>query len=218
MSGKMDGGRMGPKRVGIGGPVGCGKTALVEVLVPRLQARGLEVAIITNDLVTREDAERLQRAGFIDPERVLGVETGACPHSAIREDPTLNIEAAERLVRRFPGLDLIVIESGGDNLASTFSRELVDYWLFVIDVAGGDDIPRKRGPGLIQCDLLVVNKIDLAPYVHADLEVIRRDSRALRGERPTVFTNCLSGEGIDAVVERVTGDLLLGFSAARGRA
>ena len=164
---------------------------------------------------TRSDSSA---RGFIDPERVLGVETGACPHSAIREDPTLNIEAAERLVRRFPGLDLIVIESGGDNLASTFSRELVDYWLFVIDVAGGDDIPRKRGPGLIQCDLLVVNKIDLAPYVHADLEVIRRDSRALRGERPTVFTNCLSGEGIDAVVERVTGDLLLGFSAARGRA
>lgn len=218
MSGKMDGGRMGPKRVGIGGPVGCGKTALIEALVPRLHARGLEVAIVTNDLVTQEDAERLQRAGFIDPARVLGVETGACPHSAIREDPTLNIEAAERLVRSFPGLDLVVIESGGDNLASTFSRELVDYWLFVIDVAGGDDIPRKRGPGLIQCDLLVVNKIDLAPHVRADLEVIRRDSRALRGERPILFTNCLSGEGIDAVVERVTGDLLLGFSAARGRA
>lgn len=217
MSAALDGGRVDTKRVGIGGPVGCGKTALIEALVPRLHARGLEVAIVTNDLVTREDAERLQRAGFIDPERVLGVETGACPHSAIREDPTLNIEAAERLVRRFPGLDLIVIESGGDNLASTFSRELVDYWLFVIDVAGGDDIPRKRGPGLIQCDLLVVNKIDLAPHVRADLEVIRRDSRALRGDRPIVFTNCLSGEGIDAAVEQVTGDLRLGFSAARGR-
>ena len=149
---------VGAARVGVGGPVGSGKTALVERLIPLLRAEGIDLAVITNDLVTKEDAERLRRSRLIDPERVLAVEAGACPHTVIREDPTLNIEAAERLDALFPGLELILIESGGDNLASTFSLDLVDYWMFVIDVAGGDDIPRKRGPGIIQCDLLVINK------------------------------------------------------------
>ena len=193
-------GTPGAARVGIGGPVGSGKTALTEVLLPRFAERGYEVAVVTNDLVTRADAERLQRTGLIAPQRVIGVEAGACPHTVIREDPTLNIEAADRLERDFPGLDLILIESGGDNLASTFSLDLVDYWLFVIDVAAGDDIPRKRGPGVVQCDLLVVNKVDLAPHVRVDLAVMRRDAGAVRGDRPVVFTNCLTGEGIDEVV------------------
>ena len=147
---------MSAARVGIGGPVGSGKTALVERLIPALQAAGVDLAVITNDLVTREDAERLRRSGLIDPVRVSAVEAGACPHTVIREDPTLNIEAAEALERRFPAVELILIESGGDNLASTFSRDLVDFWMFVIDVAGGGDIPRKRGPGVLRCDLLVV--------------------------------------------------------------
>ncbi len=199
----------GPARVGIGGPVGSGKTALVEQLVPRLAARGTEVAVITNDLVTREDAERLIRGGLIAPGRVRAVEAGACPHTVIREDPTLNIEASEKLERDFPELDLILIESGGDNLASTFSLDLVDYWLFVIDTAAGDDIPRKRGPGITQCDLLVVNKVDLAPYVGADLDVIRRDSAEVRGGKPVVFTNCRVGDGVDEVIAHLARDVLL---------
>ncbi len=199
----------GPARVGIGGPVGSGKTALTEALLPRLVERGYEVAVVTNDLVTAEDADRLKRSGLIDPERVLGVEAGACPHTVIREDPTLNIEASDRLERRFSGLDLIIIESGGDNLASTFSLELVDYWMFVIDVGAGDDIPRKRGPGLVQCDLLVINKIDLAPYVRADIEVVKRDACMVRGERPFVLTNCLTGEGVSAVVEHLAHHVLM---------
>jgi urease accessory protein len=199
----------GPARVGIGGPVGSGKTALVEQLVPRLAARGTEVAVITNDLVTREDAERLIRGGLIAPGRVRAVEAGACPHTVIREDPTLNIEASEKLERDFPELDLILIESGGDNLASTFSLDLVDYWMFVIDTAAGDDIPRKRGPGITQCDLLVVNKVDLAPYVGADLDVIRRDSAEVRGGKPVVFTNCRVGDGIDEVIAHLARDVLL---------
>ncbi|RZI39381.1 urease accessory protein UreG, partial [Herbaspirillum sp. HC18] len=161
---------MAAARVGIGGPVGSGKTALVECLIPVLTARGIDIAVITNDLVTAEDAERIRRSGLIDPARVSAVEAGACPHTVIREDPTLNIEAADELERRFPGVELILLESGGDNLASTFSRDLTDFWMFVIDVAGGDDIPRKRGPGVIRADLLVVNKVDLAPYVGVDLE------------------------------------------------
>ncbi len=199
----------GPARVGIGGPVGSGKTALTEALLPRLVERGYEVAVVTNDLVTAEDADRLKRSGLIDPERVIGVEAGACPHTVIREDPTLNIEASDRLERRFSGLDLIIIESGGDNLASTFSLELVDYWMFVIDVGAGDDIPRKRGPGLVQCDLLVINKIDLAPYVRADIEVVKRDACMVRGERPFVLTNCLTGEGVSAVVEHLAHHVLM---------
>ena len=164
-------------RVGIGGPVGSGKTALIEGLLPLFAARGTSLAIVTNDLVTREDAERLQRSGLIPPERVVGVEAGACPHTVIREDPTLNIEAADLLEEQLRPLDLILIESGGDNLASTFSLDLVDYWLFVIDVSGGGDIPRKRGPGIIRADLLIINKSDLAPHVGVDLALMREGSR-----------------------------------------
>ena len=193
----------GAARVGVGGPVGSGKTALLEQLIPRFLARGTEIAVVTNDLVTAEDAERIRRSGLIAPERVLAVETGACPHTAIREDPTLNIQAADLLDQRFAPLDLILIESGGDNLASTFSLDLVDYWLFVIDVAGGDDIPRKRGPGVLLCDLLVVNKIDLAPHVRVDLDRLVDDARAVRDGRPILLTNCGTGEGVDAVVERL---------------
>lgn len=196
-------------RVGIGGPVGSGKTALIEALIPRLQQRGYEVSIVTNDLVTREDAERLKRSGIIDPERVVGVEAGACPHTVIREDPTLNIEAANQLEKQFAGTDIIFIESGGDNLASTFSLDLVDYWMFVIDVACGDDIPRKRGPGIMQCDLLVINKVDLAPYVNADMDVIRHDAAEVRGENPVVFSNCLTGEGIDEIIDHLAHKVLL---------
>jgi urease accessory protein len=181
-------------RIGVAGPVGSGKTRLVEQLLPLCHADGRMVAVITNDLVTREDAERLQRSGLISPELVVGVETGACPHSAIREDPSMNIAAIEDLHRQHPNLDLIFIESGGDNLAATFSPDLVDYWIFVIDVAAGDDIPRKRGLGTIKADLLLVNKVDLAPHVGADLDRMRRDVAEVRGGRPYLFTN-LRGEG-----------------------
>ena len=194
---------VGAARVGVGGPVGSGKTALVERLIPLLRSEGIDLAVITNDLVTKEDAERLRRSRLIDPERVLAVEAGACPHTVIREDPTLNIEAAERLDALFPGLELILIESGGDNLASTFSLDLVDYWMFVIDVAGGDDIPRKRGPGIIQCDLLVINKVDLAPHVGVDLERMVAEAREVRGGRPVVLTNCRTGDGVDGVVRAI---------------
>ncbi len=196
-------------RVGIGGPVGSGKTALIERLLPRFAARGTEVAIVTNDLVTKEDAERLRRGGLIAPERVVGVEAGACPHTVIREDPTLNIEAADLLEMRFRPLDLIVIESGGDNLASTFSLDLVDYWMFVIDVAGGDDIPRKRGPGILQADLLIINKVDLAPHVGVDLATMKKEAEAVRKGRPVMLTNCRTDEGLDAVVDRLAHDVLM---------
>jgi urease accessory protein len=194
---------VGAARVGVGGPVGSGKTALVERLIPLLRGEGVDLAVITNDLVTKEDAERLRRSRLIDPERVLAVEAGACPHTVIREDPTLNIEAAERLDALFPGLELILIESGGDNLASTFSLDLVDYWMFVIDVAGGDDIPRKRGPGIIQSDLLVINKVDLAPHVGVDLDRMVAEAREVRGGRPVVLTNCRTGDGVDGVVRAI---------------
>ena len=190
----------GAARVGIGGPVGSGKTALIEQLIPILDRRGVKLAVVTNDLVTREDAERLRRSGLIDPKRVKAVESGACPHTVIREDPTLNIMAADALDEQFAP-DLILIESGGDNLASTFSRELVDYWIFVIDVAGGDDIPRKRGPGVLQCDLLVVNKIDLAPYVKVDLQRMLAEASEIRNGRPVMTTDCARGEGIENVAE-----------------
>ncbi|MFT3801451.1 MAG: urease accessory protein UreG [Burkholderiaceae bacterium] len=198
----------GAARVGIGGPVGSGKTALLEQLIPRFIARGTELAVITNDLVTAEDAERVRRTGLIAPERVLAVETGACPHTAIREDPTLNLAAADELDRRYGDLDLILIESGGDNLASSFTLDLVDYWLFVIDVAGGDDIPRKRGLGVIKCDLLVVNKVDLAPYVRVDLPRMIREAHAVRRNRPTLQTNCATGEGVDAIVDQIAREVL----------
>jgi urease accessory protein len=195
-------------RVGVGGPVGSGKTALLEQLIPRFLARGTEIALITNDIATKEDAERLRRSGLIAPERVLAVETGACPHSAIREDPTLNMQAAECLDARFPDLELILIESGGDNLASSFSLELVDYWLFVIDVAGGDDIPRKRGFGVLSCDLLVINKTDLAPYVRTDLPRMIREANEVRGGRPVLLSNCATGEGVDGIVAQLARDVL----------
>jgi urease accessory protein len=195
-------------RVGIGGPVGSGKTALVERLIPLLQARGIDFAVITNDLVTKEDAERLKRSRLIDPARVVAVEAGACPHTVIREDPTLNIEAAEGLDLAFPGLELILIESGGDNLASTFSLDLVDWWIFVIDVAGGDDIPRKRGPGVIQSDLLVVNKVDLAPHVGVELDRMAAEAREVRNGRPVVMTNCRTGAGVEDVVRALAYKVL----------
>lgn len=195
-------------RVGIGGPVGSGKTALVERLIPALKVCGIELAVVTNDLVTKEDAERLRRSGLIEPDRVAAVETGACPHTVIREDPTLNIQAADELEARFPDIALILLESGGDNLASTFSRELVDYWIFVIDTAGGDDIPRKRGAGVVRSDLLVINKIDLAPYVGASLEVMDRDARKMRGDKPFLFTNLKQGSGLDGVIRFVATHLI----------
>lgn len=198
----------GAARVGIGGPVGSGKTALLEQLIPRFIARGTNIAVITNDLVTKEDAERVKRSGLIDPERVLAVETGACPHTAIREDPTLNIQAADELEAKFGPLDLVLIESGGDNLASTFSLDLVDYWLFVIDTAGGDDIPRKRGLGILQSDLLVINKVDLAPYVKVDVERMVREGSAVRSGKPILLTNCHTGAGVDAIVDRIAADVL----------
>jgi len=197
-----------PARVGIGGPVGSGKTALIEKLIPALEARGIEVAVVTNDLITKEDAERLKRSGLIAPDRVRAVETGACPHTAIREDPTLNIQAADDLVAEFPGVGIVVIESGGDNLASTFSLDLVDYWMFVIDVAGGDDIPRKKGPGIVRSDLLVINKIDLAPFVGSDLALMESDASEVRGGKPIIMTNCATGDGIDAIVKQLSRDVL----------
>src|SRR4051812_4096770 len=192
-------------RVGVGGPVGSGKTALIEALVPMLIAQGYSPLVITNDIVTREDAEHVKRtlAGVLDPERVVGVETGCCPHTAVRDDPTMNLAAADELEARYPDADILLLESGGDNLTLSFSRALVDYFIFVIDVAGGDKIPRKRGPGISTSDLLVINKIDLAPYVGASLEVMDRDSRRARGERPFVFTNCATGTGVDAVLAAV---------------
>jgi urease accessory protein len=195
-------------RVGIGGPVGSGKTALLEQLIPRFLARGTDIAVITNDIATKEDAERVRRSGLIASERVLAVETGACPHSAIREDPTLNMQSADDLDRRFPGLELILIESGGDNLASSFSLDLVDYWMFVIDVAGGDDIPRKRGLGVLSCDLLVINKTDLAPHVRCDLPRMVREANEVRAGRPVLLTNCQTGEGVDALVEHLAREVL----------
>lgn len=195
-------------RIGIGGPVGSGKTALIERLIPVLHARGIDLAVVTNDLVTHEDAERVRRSGLIDPARVAAVEAGACPHTVIREDPTLNIAAGDELEARFPGVELIIFESGGDNLASTFSLDLVDWWIFVIDVAGGDDIPRKKGPGLIRCDLLVVNKIDLAPHVGVDLPRMLAEADAVRGGRPVIATNLRSGEAVEAVADAICRSVL----------
>jgi len=195
-------------RLGIGGPVGSGKTALVERLIPALANRGVNLAVITNDLVTAEDAERVRRSGLIDPARVLAVEAGACPHTVIREDPTPNIEACDELELAFPGLELILVESGGDNLASTFSRDLADYWLFVIDVAGGDDIPRKRGPGVVKADALIINKLDLAPHVGVNLERMIEEARNVRDGRPVLLTNCRENEGIEAIVDLIDRDVL----------
>jgi urease accessory protein len=185
----------GPLRVGIGGPVGSGKTALMDALCRAFRDR-YDIAAITNDIYTREDAEFLTRAGSLTPERILGIETGGCPHTAIREDASINLAGVADLSRRFPGLDLILIESGGDNLAATFSPELADLTIYVIDVSAGDKIPRKGGPGITRSDLLVINKIDLAPLVGASLEVMDRDARRMRGARPFVFANIRAGAGV----------------------
>jgi urease accessory protein len=197
-----------PLKVGIGGPVGSGKTALTEVLCRRLRDR-LDMAVITNDIYTKEDAEFLVRRGALAAERVIGVETGGCPHTAIREDASANLEAVAELTGRYPDLDLLLIESGGDNLAATFSPELVDAAIYVIDVAEGEKIPRKGGPGIMRSSLLVINKIDLAPFVGADLTVMERDALRMRGDRPFVFTNLKTGEGADEIVRWLRTELLL---------
>lgn len=206
----------GPARIGIGGPVGSGKTALIEAMMPVFKDRSIEVAVVTNDLVTKEDARRLQAGGLIDPERVSAVEAGACPHTVIREDPTLNIAAADDLEARFPDLDLILIESGGDNLASTFSLDLVDWWMFVIDVGQGDDIPRKRGPGILQSDLLVINKLDLAPHVFVNADDILAEAALIRGDTPVIGCCCKGARvlGVDEIVDMLARDLLFQDSPA----
>ena len=205
----------GPLRVGIGGPVGSGKTALMDALCKRLRGR-YDIAAITNDIYTREDAEFLTRAGSLPPERIMGIETGGCPHTAIREDASINLAGVAEMRRRFPALDAILIESGGDNLAATFSPELADLTIYVIDVAAGDKIPRKGGPGITRSDLLVINKTDLAPHVGADLGVMDRDARRMRGERPFVFASIRHGEGVDSVAAFV--ESAGGLATSRDRA
>jgi urease accessory protein len=192
----------GPLRVGIGGPVGSGKTALMDALCKRLRER-YDIAAITNDIYTKWDAEFLVRSGALAPERIAGVETGGCPHTAIREDASINLAAIADMRKRFPDLDLVLVESGGDNLAATFSPELADLTIYVIDVAAGDKIPSKGGPGITRSDLLVINKIDLAPHVGASLEVMERDAKRMRGVRPFVFTNLRIGQGVDEIVRFV---------------
>ena len=195
----------GVARIGIGGPVGSGKTALIEALVPMLISGGHRPVVVTNDIFTEEDARHVRAtlADVLAPERVVGVATGSCPHTAVRDDPSMNLAAVSDLTRSFPDADVVLVESGGDNLTLTFSRALADYFIFVIDVAEGDKIPRKRGPGVTGSDLLVVNKIDLAPHVRADLGVIDRDARSVRDGRPFVLTNCFTGEGLDEVLARI---------------
>jgi urease accessory protein len=197
-------------RIGIGGPVGSGKTALVEAMAPQLIRMGLKILIVTNDIVTTEDAKHVQRnlKAVLAEDRILGVETGACPHTAVREDPSMNLAAVEEMEQRFPDADVVLIESGGDNLTLTFSPALVDYFLYVIDVAAGDKIPRKDGPGISQSDLLVINKIDLAPYVNASLAVMEADSKLMRADKPFIFTNCITGEGVGDVVAVITHGVL----------
>ena len=197
----------GPLRVGVGGPVGAGKTALMDALCKTLRER-YEIAAITNDIYTKEDAEFLTRAGSLTADRILGIETGGCPHTAIREDASINLAGVAELNKRFPTLDLILIESGGDNLAATFSPELADITIYVIDVSAGDKIPRKGGPGITRSDLLVINKIDLAPYVGANLDIMDRDSKKMRGPRPFIFSNIRAGIGVPdiaAFIERAGG-------------
>jgi urease accessory protein len=201
-----------PLRVGVGGPVGSGKTTLVELLCKRMRER-YQLAVVTNDIYTKEDERLLVAANALAPERILGVETGGCPHTAIREDASINLEAVDRLCARFADLELVFIESGGDNLAATFSPELSDLTIYVIDVAGGEKIPRKGGPGITKSDLLVINKIDLAPHVGADLEVMRRDTERMRGARPWVMTNLKTGEGLECVIEFIVSRGLLPATA-----
>lgn len=190
-------------RVGVGGPVGSGKTALIEAVVPVLVKDGYMPLILTNDIVTKEDAEHVKKAlqGIIPSERVLGVETGGCPHTAVREDPSMNLIAVEEMEQRFPDSHILFIETGGDNLTLTFNSALVDYYIYVIDVAAGEKIPRKNGPAITQSDLLIINKIDLAPLVNADLKIMERDSRLMRKDKPFIFTNCHTKEGIDLVYQ-----------------
>jgi urease accessory protein len=203
-------------RIGIGGPVGSGKTALVEALTPRLIELGRSVLIITNDVVTTEDAKHVQRAlkGVLAEDRIVGVETGACPHTAVREDPSMNLAAVEELEERFPDGDVVLIESGGDNLTLTFSPALVDFFIYVIDVAAGDKIPSKGGPGITRSDLLVINKVDLAPHVGASLELMDREARRMRGARPFVFSNLHTGEGVDTIIRFVEQSGGLGARSA----
>jgi urease accessory protein len=203
----------GPLRVGIGGPVGSGKTALVDRLCKHLRER-YDIAVVTNDIYTKEDAQFLTRSGALAPERITGVETGGCPHTAIREDASINLAAVAEMSRRFPALDLIFIESGGDNLAATFSPELADLTIYVIDVSAGDKIPRKGGPGITRSDLLVINKIDLAPHVGASLAVMDRDARLMRGERPFLFTNLKANAGVAEIADFIT--MQGGLGAAGG--
>ena len=192
-------------RIGIGGPVGSGKTAVIEAITPRLIDLGIKPLIITNDVVTTEDAKQVRRTlrGILVEEKIVGVETGACPHTAVREDPSMNIAAVEELEERYPDSDVILIESGGDNLTLTFSPALADFYIYVIDVAAGDKIPRKNGAGVCQSDILVINKKDLAPYVGASLDVMDRDSRLMRGAKPFLFTNCKTGEGVDDLIRLI---------------
>lgn len=195
-------------KIGVAGPVGSGKTALIEILT-RKMAEKYSIGVITNDIYTQEDAEFLSKNSVLPRERIIGVETGGCPHTAIREDASMNLEAVDEMIDRFPDIELLFIESGGDNLSATFSPELVDATIFVIDVAEGDKIPRKGGPGIVRSDLLVINKIDLAPYVGASLEVMDRDSRKMRKDRPFVFTNIRDDKGVDTVMEWIQKNVLL---------
>ncbi|ENG3572768.1 urease accessory protein UreG [Citrobacter freundii] len=201
-------------RIGIGGPVGSGKTAIIEVITTVLIRRGYKPLIVTNDVVTTEDAKQVKRTlkGILEEEKIIGVETGACPHTAVREDPSMNIAAVEEMEDKFPDSDLIMIESGGDNLTLTFSPALADFYIYVIDVAEGEKIPRKNGPGLVQADILIINKIDLAPYVGASLEVMEADTRYVRNNRPYILTNCKTGEGIEQLVDMIERDFLFGHT------
>ncbi len=207
---------MGSKRiprVGIGGPVGSGKTMLIEQIVPILSAKGYKVSIISNDVISKEDAERMRQnlatdKGLMPEELVIGVATGGCPHTAVREDPSINLSVVEELESKYDFLDLILIESGGDNITTTFSPALADYFIYIIDVTGGDKYPRKRGLGIENCDLLVINKIDIAPYVGADLKIMERDAKIVRNSKPTVFVNSKTGQGVNAVVSFIIKDVL----------
>jgi urease accessory protein len=208
--------RHAPLRVGVGGPVGSGKTALLDALCKAMR-ESFRIAVVTNDIYTQEDAQFLIRSQALPADHIIGVETGGCPHTAIREDASMNLAAVEDLMQRFPDLDLVFVESGGDNLSATFSPELADLTIYVIDVAEGEKIPRKGGPGITRSDLLVINKIDLAPYVGASLEVMDRDARRMRGERPFVFTNLKAGEGLDLVVEFLVHEGMLETDARAAR-
>lgn len=197
-------------RIGIGGPVGSGKTAIIEAITPVLVQLGRRVLIVTNDIVTTEDAKHVQRTlrGILIEERIIGVETGGCPHTAVREDPSMNLAAVEEMEAKFPDSDVVLLESGGDNLTLTFSPALIDFFIYVIDVGAGDKIPRKNGPGISKSDILVINKTDIAPYVGASLEVMERDSKIMRGSKPFVFTNCKTGDGIDTLVRLIRENVL----------